>query len=92
MNRNTRIIIGLCAILVGAGQIWKAVNKQKARKQQQNFIHDLSNQQLQERIENQQPVDVTVLDIDFDSARKELQDIKNSLDSIGKNLEQLKSN
>ena len=53
MNNKTRILIGSTAILMGGYQIFKAVSKDKVRKEHKSLIEQISDQQLQENIENQ---------------------------------------
>ena len=85
MNRRVQIIIGLAIVVLSSLRIYNATQQKKDRENQRREILDLSDQQLEDRMERDQEVidKIPDLGIDLDSA-------KQSLDQIGKDLEKLK--
>ena len=91
MNRQTRLIVGIGAILFGSFQIYKAVVVDKQKKQKtQKMMDDLYQYQQEQRIqEAKREIIAPSTMINIDSIQEGLDSLKSNLDKIGESIESL---
>ena len=77
MSRNTRILVGLAAILFFGGRmIWTVVDDKRQKREREELLRSLPSPPPME-------IEIPMPDLDLDSMRQELDRIGASLDSLG---------